>query len=349
MTPAPTTVVLIHGLWMTPLAWEHWVERYEARGCTVLTPGYPGIGQGETGLLALRENPDAVGGVGVREVMDYMTEYIGKLDTQPIIMGHSFGGTFAQLLVGNGLGSAGVSLDGAGVKGVKAMPFSEIKSTFPVLKNPANLHKGVPLTPKEFHYSFTNTLTEEQSQAAYDRYAAPTPARILFQGGFANFTHDASTTYDFSNDERAPLLFVSGGSDHILPTPVQRENYEKNAKHSTAIAAHKVFPGRDHFTCGEPGWEAVADFALDWALDPRAGELALQPVGVPGPGQQRVDDLGRAGAAARVHRRVAAPVEQQRPVRPARAELGHPADHQVVVAGVVHGLDRALDPGQRAR
>jgi hypothetical protein len=207
----------------------------------------------------------------------------------------------------------------------------------------------VPLTAKEFHYSFTNTLTEEQSQAAYDRYAAPTPARILFQGGFANFTPDASTTYDFSNDERTPLLFVSGGSDHILPTPVQRENYEKNAKHSTAIAAHKVFPGRDHFTCGEAGWEAVADFALDWALDPRAGELGLQPVGVPGPGDQGVDDLGRAGAAARVHRRVPAPVEQQGPVRPARAELGHPADHQVVVARVVHSFDGALDPGQRAR
>jgi pimeloyl-ACP methyl ester carboxylesterase len=272
MTPS-TTVVLIHGLWMTPLAWEHWVERYEARGCTVLTPGYPGIGQGEAGLRALRENPDVVAGVGVREVMDYLTEYIAKLDTSPIIMGHSFGGTFAQLLVGNGLGSAGVSIDGAGVKGVKALPLSELRSTFPVLKNPANNKKAVGLSPKEFHYAFTNTLTEEESQEAYNRYAAPTPARILFQGGLANFTPDASTTYDFANDDRSPLLFISGGSDHILPPAVQRENYSKNAKHSVAITAHKVFDGRDHFTCGEPGWQAIADFALDWALAPVPGEL----------------------------------------------------------------------------
>jgi pimeloyl-ACP methyl ester carboxylesterase len=270
---SPTTVVLIHGLWMTPLAWEYWVDRYEARGCTVLTPGYPGIGQGEAGLRELRENPDAIARVGSREVMDYLTEYIGKLDTAPVIMGHSFGGTFAQLLVGNGLGSAGVSIDGAGVKGVKAMPFSEIRSTLPVLKNPANDHRAVPLTPEQFHYAFTNTLTEEASQLAYDRYAAPTPGKILFQGGLANFTPHAATTYDFSDDDRAPLLFISGGSDHILPPAVQRENYERNAKHSSAIAAHKVFPGRDHFTCGEPGWEAVADFALDWALAPVAGEL----------------------------------------------------------------------------
>jgi pimeloyl-ACP methyl ester carboxylesterase len=258
---------------MTPLAWEHWVERYESRGYTVLTPGYPGIGQGEAGLKALRDDPDAVAGIGVREIMDQLTEYIGQLDTSPVIMGHSFGGTFAQLLVGNGLGSAGVSIDGAGVKGVKALPFSELRSTFPVLKNPANNKRASVLTPKEFHYAFTNTLTGEESQRAYDRYAAPTPARVLFQGGFANFTPDAATTYNFADDDRAPLLFISGGSDHILPPVVQRENYDKNVKHSVAITAHKVFDGRDHFTCGEPGWEAVADFALDWALNPVPGVL----------------------------------------------------------------------------
>jgi len=273
ITPSSTTVVLIHGLWMTPLAWEHWVDRYEARGCTVLTPGYPGIGQDEAGLRALRADPELVAGIGVREVMDYLTEYIGKLDARPVIMGHSFGGTFAQLLVGSGLGSAGVSIDGAGVKGIKALPFSELRSTFPILKNPANSKRTIALTPEQFHYAFTNTLTEEASRQAYDRYAAPAPGRILFQGSLADFTHDAATTYDFANDDRAPLLFISGGSDQILPPVVQRENYEKNVKHSTAITAYKVFDGRDHFTCGEPRWEAVADFALDWAFTPIPGLL----------------------------------------------------------------------------
>jgi pimeloyl-ACP methyl ester carboxylesterase len=258
---------------MTPLAWEHWVDRYEARGCTVLTPGYPGIGQDEAGLRALRADPELVAGIGVREVMDYLTEYIGKLDARPVIMGHSFGGTFAQLLVGSGLGSAGVSIDGAGVKGIKALPFSELRSTFPILKNPANSKRTIALTPEQFHYAFTNTLTEEASRQAYDRYAAPAPGRILFQGSLADFTHDAATTYDFANDDRAPLLFISGGSDQILPPVVQRENYEKNVKHSTAITAYKVFDGRDHFTCGEPRWEAVADFALDWAFTPIPGLL----------------------------------------------------------------------------
>ncbi|MER6535971.1 alpha/beta fold hydrolase [Streptomyces sp900105755] len=273
MTTAPDTIVLIHGLWMTPLAWEHWVTRYEERGFTVLTPGYPGIEPGEAGVEALRKDASAIAGVGVREVLDHLTCLIEELDSPPIIMGHSFGGTFAQLLVGAGLGAAGVSLDGAAVKGVNAMPLSELRSVLPVLKDPANVRRAVPLTAEQFHYAFTNTLDEDASRRAYDRYAVPTPARILFQGGLAAVTRHAATTFDFADDDRAPLLFVSGGSDHILPPVVQRQNYEKNVKHSTAVTAHTVFEGRDHFTCGEPGWEAVADFALDWALDPRPGVL----------------------------------------------------------------------------
>src|ERR1700709_281660 len=113
---------------MTPLAWEHWATRYEERGYTVLTPGYPGIGQGEEGVQALRADPDVIAHVGVREVVDEVAAIVEALPTPPIIMGHSFGGTFAQLLVGMGLGAAGVSIDGAGVKGVNVMPLSEARA-----------------------------------------------------------------------------------------------------------------------------------------------------------------------------------------------------------------------------
>jgi pimeloyl-ACP methyl ester carboxylesterase len=267
------TIVLVHGLWMTPLAWEHWVDRYERRGFTVLTPGYPGIGQGEAGVAALREDSSGIARVGVADVMAELTELVQGLEEPPIIMGHSFGGTFAQLLAGAGLGRAAVSIDGAAVKGVLATPLSEAKSVLPVLIDPANRHRAVPLTPKQFHYAFTNTLDETASQEAYDRYAVPTPAGILFEGGFANFTPHAATTFDFTNAERPPLLFVSGGSDHILPPAVQKENARRCTEGSSAITAHVVFDGRDHYTCGEPGWEAVADFALDWALNPTSGEL----------------------------------------------------------------------------
>ncbi|VWC57175.1 alpha/beta hydrolase [Burkholderia lata] len=267
------TVVLVHGLWMTPLSWEHWVTRYEQRGMRVITPGYPGVQPGTAGVEALRRDPSPLVNLGVREIFDHLARTIAALDTKPIIMGHSFGGAFAQLLLDAGYGSAGVSIDGAAVKGVWALPFSEIKATFPVLRNPANLHRAVPITEKEFHYAFTNNLSLEESKRVYDRYAVPVSGRILFQGGFANVNPNAPTRYNFANDDRAPLLFIAGGNDNILPPAVQRDNFERNANGSRAISAYKLFDGRSHYTCGEKGWEDVADFALDWALAPAAGDL----------------------------------------------------------------------------
>jgi alpha-beta hydrolase superfamily lysophospholipase len=269
-----TVVVLIHGLWMTPLSWEHWAERYERRGIRVLVPGYPGIEPGVAGVQALRQDPSPLVNLGVREVFDHLACVVSALDTRPIIMGHSFGGAFVQLLLDAGFGAAGVSIHGAAVKGVLSVPFSQIRATFPVLRNPANLRRAVPISEKHFHYAFTNNLSLGESKDVHARYSVPVSGRMLFQGGLANLTRKAATTVNFANPHRAPLLFVAGGNDNILPPAVQRENFEKNFKRSRAITAYRHFAGRSHYTCGEPGWEAVADFALDWALAPKAGLLS---------------------------------------------------------------------------
>jgi pimeloyl-ACP methyl ester carboxylesterase len=258
---------------MSPLSWEHWVERYRQRGMRVVTPGYPGIEPGEAGVAAIRNDPSPLAGLGVQAIVDHLTEVVMGLDSKPIIMGHSFGGAFVQLLLDAGLGSGGVSIDGAGVKGIWALPFPQIRTTFHVLRNPANRHRAVPVTHEHWHYGFTNNLTQEESQPYFDRYAIPVSGRMLFQAGFANFTPNSPMTANLGNNDRAPLLFISGGNDHAVPVAVQRENYRKAAKKSSAVTAFKLFEGRDHFTCGEAGWEAVADLALDWALAPRAGVL----------------------------------------------------------------------------
>jgi alpha-beta hydrolase superfamily lysophospholipase len=267
------TVVLIHGLWVTPLSWEHWVSRFEARGLTVIAPGYPGIGPGEEGVEAIRQDSSPLAGLGVQQVADHLAQVIEGLATAPIIMGHSFGGAFVQLLLDRGLGSAGVAIDGAAVKGVNALPLSQVKATFPVLRNPANSKRAVPITEKQFNYAFTNNLSREESKPFYDRYAIPVSGRMVFQGGVANYVPSSPMKVNFGNSGRAPLLHIAGGNDHILPPAVQRANYTMHAKKSSAVTAFKLFEGRDHLTCAEPGWEAVADFALTWAGNPKPGEL----------------------------------------------------------------------------
>jgi pimeloyl-ACP methyl ester carboxylesterase len=261
---SPTTIVLIHGLWLTALSWEHWVQRYTDDGFQVIAKSWPGM---DGDIDALRADPSGIDNLGLGEITDFYSDIIVGLDRPPVIMGHSFGGLVTQLLLDRGLGSAGVAIDSSPIKGVLALPASTLRSGFPGLKNPANRHRAVSLTPEEFHYSFTNTLTDAESLEAYRRYAVPGPGRVLFQGAFANFSHHSPAEVDVHNDERAPLLIITGGVDHVYPPKVGAENAKRQHK-SKAITAYREFPGRSHFTFAQEGWEEVADFAIEWALNP---------------------------------------------------------------------------------
>jgi pimeloyl-ACP methyl ester carboxylesterase len=266
MSPKPP-IVLIHGLWLTPLSWEHWVTHYEAAGHQVLAPAWPGLDRAPEDL---RADPSGLEHLGVAEIVDHYAEVIEGLGTAPIIMGHSFGGLFTQILLDRGFGVAGVAIDSAAAKGVFTLPPAQLRSAFPVLKSPLNNHRAVLLTPDEFHYAFTNTLTAEASQAVYDRYAVPGPGRVLFQGALANFNPRAETKVNYRNDDRAPLLFIAGGKDHVIPEAVDAAQAKKY-KHSDAVTDFKAFEGRSHFTIGQDGWEEVADYALEWAMAHASG------------------------------------------------------------------------------
>jgi pimeloyl-ACP methyl ester carboxylesterase len=257
-------VVLINGLWMTALSWEHWVERYRARGHEVIAKSWPGM---DGDIDALRKDPSGIEHLGIGEVVEHYEKIIGALDRKPIIIGHSFGGLMTQILLDRGFGVAGVALDSAPVKGVYRLPYSTLKSSFPVLKNPANNHRAVMLSHDEFHYAFTNTLSDDASKKVYERYAVPGPGRLLFQAALANFNPRAPSRVDFENESRPPLLIITGDADHISPPSVNKAT-AKLQHRSPSITAYKEFAGRSHFILGQPGWEEVADFALDWAESP---------------------------------------------------------------------------------
>lgn len=250
---------------MTSLCWERWIERYQQRGLTVIAKSWPGL---DGDITALRSDPSAIEHLGIEEIVHAYADVIKALPAKPIIMGHSFGALITQVLLDEGLGSAGVSIDSAPVKGVLALPWSALKSAFPGLKSPANRHRAVALTPEEFHYAFGNTLSDTDSRAAFERYAVPGPGRVLFQAALANFNPHAAGAIDFKNDARAPLLVIGGELDHVSPLRVNRTIAKLQHK-SKAITAYKEFAGRSHFILGQVGWEEVADFALDWALAPR--------------------------------------------------------------------------------
>jgi pimeloyl-ACP methyl ester carboxylesterase len=260
--PAPDTIVLIHGFWVTPRSWETWIAHYEAKGYRVLAPGYPGF---EVEVEALNADHAVVEALTASGIIEKLEGVVGGLDSPPILIGHSAGGAFTQVLLDHGFGAAGVAMCSAPTEGVRAIPLSQVKSTFPVLKNPANYRRAVPLTWKQWHYAFTNTFDEETSRQLYERYAVPASGRILWNGVLANLEPGPQDIWvDYKNADRAPLLFISGSDDHIMPPKIQ----QSNAKHykSDAITEIEQFEA-PHLITAIDGWEKVADFALDWALE----------------------------------------------------------------------------------
>ncbi len=256
------TIVLIHGMWMTPLSWERWIDHYTAKGHQVLAPAWLGL---EAEPEQLRRDPSPLRGLSIRDIIDNYETIIRGLDRPPIIIGHSFGGLIAQLLLDRGLGAAGVALDTAAPKGVLKLPLSTIRAAWPALGNPRNVKKETPLTFEQFHWCFTNALSKEDSESVYRRYYIPGSGRLFFQAGLANFNPNAATKVDFKNPARPPLLLITGTEDRICPPSVNKANFKKQRKAPSATEA-KEYAGRCHYP-GQDGWEEVADFALSWTVD----------------------------------------------------------------------------------
>jgi pimeloyl-ACP methyl ester carboxylesterase len=259
---ARRTIVLVHGFWVTPRSWENFIGHYEAQGYRVIAPAYPGF---EVEVEALRRDATPIEQVTVPKIMERLEGVISELEAPPILIGHSAGGAFVQILLDHGYGACGVVLNSAPTEGVIVAPPSQLKATFPVLKSPANRHKAVGLTFEEWNYAFTNTFPEAEARRAYERYYVPASGGILWGSVLANLEPGHQDVWvNYHNDNRAPLLFISAEHDHLQPPIVQRSN----AKHykSNTITELKEFPGRAHLMPAEQGWEEVADAALAWAL-----------------------------------------------------------------------------------
>jgi pimeloyl-ACP methyl ester carboxylesterase len=268
---APDTIVLIHGAWMTPRSWERWAERYQGTEFRVLAPAWPGYDRDidEIRKDGSAKDGAAIGSLTMQQVVDHYDRIIRELDKPPIIIGHSYGGSVVQVLLSRGLGSAGIAVDSGPVKGVRRLPGRHLRATFPVLRNPANRRRPVSLTPKQFHYAFANAMSRQESDAAYERHHVPAASHVLFEAALASVNPRSAFRVEFGKADRAPLLFIAGGVDHISPPSINKTNAGRYQK-SPAITGYREFPGRSHFIIGQDGWEEVADYALEWGLEAAA-------------------------------------------------------------------------------
>ena len=251
-------IVFVHGLWLLPSSWDRWATVFEKAGYTPLAPGWPD--DPET-VAEANAKPEVFAHKSVGQVADHFEEIIRGLKKRPAIIGHSFGGLLAQILAGRGLASATVAVDPAPFRGVLPLPYSALKSAWPVLSNPANRNRAVPLTFEQFRFGFANAVSEEEAKQLYETFAVPASGRPLFQAATANLNPWTEAKVDVENPERGPLLIISGEKDNTVPWAIANASF-KQQQHNKGVTEIVEIPNRGHALVVDSGWREVADKAL---------------------------------------------------------------------------------------
>lgn len=255
-----TPVLLIHGLWLHARSWDPWVDLLTEKGYDASAPGWPGD---PDSVEEARAHPEAIADHGIDDVVAHYAAIIATLPARPILIGHSFGGMIAQRLLGEDLAVAAIAIDAAQIKGVLPLPLSALRATLPVFKNPTNKHKAVSLTAEQFRFAFGNAIPPEESDELFDRWTIPAPGKPLFEAAAANFNPHSPAKVDTDNQNRGPLLLITGGQDHTVPEAVTRATL-KQYRHSEATTDLLEFADRAHSLTIDHGWREVADACLAW-------------------------------------------------------------------------------------
>lgn len=262
------TVMFIHGAWLTPASFDQFRERYEAQGYTCVAPAW--LYDDRPIAELRRSSPPGLAKLGITQIVDHYEKAIRALPEKPILMGHSFGGLIVQLLLDRGLGAAGVAIDPAPPRGVLAHPRA-VWTSRSVFLTWNGWNRVLTMSQSAFNEGFGNLLPPAEQKAGYERHVIPTPGRVFYQAAFG-----IQTRVNYRNADRAPLLLTAGEQDRTVPLPMVRANFKKY-RGSSAVTALKTFPNHSHWLIQEPGWEDVADYAIQWARSNDRMSAQTQP------------------------------------------------------------------------
>jgi len=253
-----TPVVFIHGLWLLPSSWDRWASLFEDSGFSAVKPGWPD--DPET-VADAKAHPQVFAGKTVGQVADYLDAIVRRLNKKPAVIGHSFGGLLTQIIAGRGLAAVSVAIDPAPFRGVLPLPISALKAASPVLQNPANRNKAIPLTYEQFRFAFANAVSESEAKELYETYAVAAPGAPLFQAATANLNPWTEVKVDTTNPDRGPLLIIDGEKDNTVPWAIANASY-KRQKRNAGVTEIKKIAGRGHALTIDSGWKEVADVSL---------------------------------------------------------------------------------------
>ena len=253
-----TPVVFIHGLWLLPSSWDRWAGVFEEAGYAPLTPTWP---DDPRTVEEARANPDVFAGKTLGAIADHTAEVIAGLQRKPAVLGHSTGGLLCQMIADRGLSAATVAIDPGPFRGVLPLPLSALRAAKPVLQNPLNRGRAVPLTFNQFKYGWANALDEEEATALYETFHVAAPGAALMQMANANLNPFTEARLDPRNPDRGPLLIIDGEKDHTVPWAMANAAYRKQSRNQAVTEIEKI-PDRGHSLTIDGGWREVCDRSL---------------------------------------------------------------------------------------
>jgi non-heme chloroperoxidase len=253
-------VAFVHGLWLLPNSWDRWVEHFEAAGFTAITPGWP---DDPDTVAEAKENPDVFAGKSLGDIADHVETIIRALDRKPVVIGHSFGGLLAEIVAGRGLAAASVAISPAPFRGVLPVPIAALRSSSPILSNPLNRHRAVPLTYDQFRYAFGNAVDEDEAKTLYETYSVAGSGEPVFQAAAANLNPWTEVKVDTKNPERGPMLIIAADQDHTVPTSIAKASFKKQQRNENPTEFFE-YEGRGHALVVDHAWRDVADKALEF-------------------------------------------------------------------------------------
>jgi len=252
------SVVFVHGLWLLPSSWDRWAQLFEGAGYAALSPGWP---DDPDTVEEAKQHPEVFAKKSIGQVADHFGEVIQGLKKKPAIIGHSFGGLMTEILAGRGLAATSVAISPAPFRGVLPLPISSLRAASPVLKNPANRNRAVPLTYDQFRYAFANAVTEDEAKDLYGKFAVPAPGEPIFQAAAANLNPWTQAKVDSKNPKRGPMLIIAGELDHVVPPSISKASF-KREKRNKGVTELVEIPKRGHALTIDGGWQEVAETAL---------------------------------------------------------------------------------------
>jgi len=253
-------VVFVHGLWLLPNSWERWAVFFEDAGYVAVAPGWP---DDPSTVAEANLRPEIMADKTIKQIADHTDNIVHQLKKKPALIGHSFGGLMVQILAGRGVAAATVAISPAPFRGVLPLPVSSIKSGWPVLHNPANYHRAIPLSFDQFHFGFANVVSEHEAQELFENFAVPGPGAPLFQAATANLNPWTEAHVDNLNPDRGPLLIVAAKDDNTVPVAVSKAAF-KQQKRNEGVTEYTEMLARGHSLTVDRGWRDVADTALSF-------------------------------------------------------------------------------------